>query len=115
MQSLETDRVGFVPVDAGFAHVETPLTARTLAIADPSAKSVDHEVTEIFPRSYRSRFFFADSSARPLRRRSSQFPTGVDRVAARKAVRYAYDSSTGTLYRFTSSREEHGRREKHRA
>jgi hypothetical protein len=33
---------------------------------------------------------------------ASQFPTGVDRVAIRGKVWVAYDSSSGTLYRFTS-------------
>jgi hypothetical protein len=33
----------------------------------------------------------------------SQFPTGVDRVFVRGSRWYAFDSSSGTLYRFTKS------------
>lgn len=33
--------------------------------------------------------------------RASQFPTGVDRVVIRGKIWLAYDSSSGTLYRFS--------------
>ena len=34
----------------------------------------------------------------------SQFPTGVDRIIVRGSRSYAYDSSSGTLYRFTKKK-----------
>src|SRR2546428_14086114 len=36
--------------------------------------------------------------------RASQFPTGVDRVIVRGSTWFAFDTSSGTLYRFTKSR-----------
>ena len=36
--------------------------------------------------------------------RESQFPTGIDRVFIHGSRWYAYDTSSGTLYRFTKSR-----------
>jgi hypothetical protein len=36
--------------------------------------------------------------------RESQFPTGIDRVIIRGSRWYAYDTSSGTLYRVTKSR-----------
>ena len=93
--------VGAVPVDLAFAGGGTALTARILAVADPSAKRV--WMTEAVQST-------AEAVARGFVRgllglglfgsRDAQFPTGVDRVETRGRVWIAYDSSSGTLYHF---------------
>jgi hypothetical protein len=97
--------VGAVPVDIAFTSSGTALSARTLAVADPSAKkvwliegsqSLTQAVTRGFLRGLLGLGLFGGNS--------SQFPTGVDRVIARGGRWYAFDSSSGTLYRFTKSK-----------
>lgn len=94
--------VGAVPVDLAFAGGGSALTARILAVADPSAKrvwltestqSTAEAVSRGFLRGFLGLGLFGS--------RETQFPTGVDRVETRGRVWIAYDSSTGTLYRFT--------------
>jgi hypothetical protein len=105
MTSSGTMDVGAVPVDLTFASSSTALTARTLAIADPSAKrvwmiegaqSLTQAIARGFLRGLLGLGLFGG--------RGSQFPTGVDRVIVRGSKWYAYDSSSGTLYRFTKSK-----------
>ena len=104
MQSAGSIDVGAVPVSFAFASTGTSLTARTLAVADPSAKKVwliegAQSVTQAFTRGFLRGLIglgLFGSGA-------SQFPTGVDRVFVRGARWYAFDSSSGTLYRFTKS------------
>jgi len=96
---------GAVPVDMTFASGGTALTARTLAVADPSAKKVwmieaSQSVGEAFLRGFFREFLGLGLFGG----RSSQFPTGVDHVVALGSRWYAYDSSSRTLYRFTKSR-----------
>jgi hypothetical protein len=94
--------VGAVPVDLTFAGGGTALTARILAVADPSAKRVwlqegAQSMTQAIARGALRGLLglgLFGSNA-------SQFPTGVDRVAIRGKVWIAYDSSSSTLYRFT--------------
>ena len=95
--------VGAVPTDLAFAGGGTALTARILAVADPSAKRVwltesTQSMTEAVARGVLRGMLglglFGD--------RASQFPTGVDRVETRGKHWIAYDSSSGTLYHFTS-------------
>ncbi|HEX2121272.1 MAG TPA: hypothetical protein VHL59_06485, partial [Thermoanaerobaculia bacterium] len=97
--------VGAVPVDMDFAGGGTAISARILAVADPSAKRVwlteaaQSTATAIargFLRGFLGLGLFGS--------RSSQFPTGVDRVVIRGKTWLAYDSSSGTLYRFTRSK-----------
>jgi len=97
--------VGAVPVDLAFAGGGTALTARILAVADPSAKriwftegtqSTIEAVARGFVRGFLGLGLFGS--------RSSQFPTGVDRIVVRDKIWVAYDSSSGTLYRFTKSK-----------
>jgi hypothetical protein len=92
--------VGAVPVDLAMAGGGTALTARILVVADPSSKriwltegaqSAGKAIARGFLRGFLGLGLFGN--------RSSQFPTGVDRVAARGSRWIAYDSSTGTLYR----------------
>jgi hypothetical protein len=95
--------VGAVPTDLAFAGGGTALTARILAVADPSAKRVwltesTQSMTEAVARGVLRGMLglglFGD--------RASQFPTGVDRVQTRGKHWIAYDSASGTLYHFTS-------------
>jgi hypothetical protein len=93
--------VGAVPVDLAFAGGGTAITARVLAIADPSAKRVwlqegAQSMTQAIARgALRGLLGLGLFGSR-----ASQFPTGVDRVVARGNFWVAYDSSSGTLYRF---------------
>jgi len=93
--------VGAVPVDLAFAGGGTALSARILAVADPSAKrvwltestqSTAAAVGRGFLRGVLGLGLFGD--------RASQFPTGVDRVETKGRLWIAYDSSSGTLYHF---------------
>ena len=100
MKTGDAIDVGAVPVDLAIAGGGTALTARVLAVADPSAKRI--WMTE-------GRQSTAKALARGFLRgfiglglygnRSAGFPTGVDRVIARGSRWIAYDSSSGTLYR----------------
>lgn len=100
MKAAEAIDVGAVPVDVALAGGGTALTARVLAVADPSAKriwltegrqSTGKAVARGFLRGFLGLGLFGN--------RSSEFPTGVDRVVARGGRWIAYDSSSGTLYR----------------
>lgn len=90
--------LGAVPVDLSIAK------SPTIAVADPSAKrvwmvegaqSMTQAVTRGFIRGLLGLGLYAN--------RNSQFPTAVDRVFVRGSQWIAYDSSSGTLYRFTRS------------
>ncbi|MDP9194587.1 MAG: hypothetical protein M3P06_23065 [Acidobacteriota bacterium] len=102
MQAAGEIAVGAVPVDLAFAGGGTALTARVLAVADPSAKRVwlqegAQSMTQAIARGVLRGFLGLGLFGS----RASQFPTGVDRVLIRGKVWIAYDSSSGTLYRFT--------------
>lgn len=104
MKSEGEVRVGAVPIDLAFATGSTVLTARRLAVADPSAKKVwliegSQSTLEAFGRG----FLRALLGLGLFGGRSSQFPTGVDRVITRGSEWLAYDSSSETLYRFSKS------------
>jgi hypothetical protein len=97
--------IGAVPVDAAFESGGTALTARTLAVADPSAKRVwIVEGPETFAQAFARGFLRGLIGLGLYGGRTSQFPTGVDRVVIRGSRSYAYDSASGTLYRFTKSK-----------
>jgi hypothetical protein len=104
MRPGETIETGAVPIAVAFASTGTSLTARTIAVADPSAKkvwlvegaqSVGQAFTRGFLRGLIGLGLFGGGA--------SQFPTGVDRLFLRGSKWYAFDSSSGTLYRFTRS------------
>lgn len=96
---------GAVPVDIAFTSSGSALTARTLAIADPSAKKVWLiEGAQSLTQSVARGFLRGLIGLGLFGGRSSQFPTGVDRVFARGGRWYAFDSSSGTLYRFTKTK-----------
>lgn len=93
--------VGAVPVDLAFAGGGTALTARILAVADPSAKRVWlTESTQSTAKAVARGFLRGFLGLGLFGSRSSQFPTGVDRVEIRGRQWIAYDSSSRTLYRF---------------
>lgn len=94
--------VGAVPVDLAFAGGGTALTARILAVADPSAKRVWlTESTQSMATAVARGFLRGLLGLGLFGARSSQFPTGVDRVETRGKNWIAYDSSSRTLYHFT--------------
>ncbi|HEY0155902.1 MAG TPA: hypothetical protein VGF28_01275 [Thermoanaerobaculia bacterium] len=94
--------VGAVPVDLDFAGGGTALTARILAVADPSAKRVWlAEGTQSLAEAIGRGFLRGVLGLGLFGNRASQFPTGVDRVHVRGKHWIAYDSASGTLYYFT--------------
>jgi hypothetical protein len=94
--------VGAVPADLAFAGGGTALTARILAVADPSAKRVWlTESTQSTAEAVARGFLRGVLGLGLFGGHASQFPTGVDRVAIRGRVWIAYDSSSRTLYHFT--------------
>ena len=102
MQPAGEIAVGGVPVDLAFAGGGTALTARVLAVADPSTKRVwleegTQSMTQAVARGVLRGFLGLGLFGS----RGSQFPTGVDRVLVSGKTWLAYDSSSGTLYRFT--------------
>lgn len=102
MKSAGEVAVGAVPVDLAFAGGGTALTARILAVADPSAKRVWlQEGTQSMAQAIARGALRGLLGLGLFGSGASQFPTGVDRVAIRGNVWLAYDSSSGTLYRFT--------------
>jgi hypothetical protein len=105
MKTTGSVSVGAVPVDLAFAGGGSALTARILAVADPSAKRVWlTEGTQSTMQAVARGFLRGFLGLGLFGNRSSQFPTGVDRVVIRDKIWVAYDSSTGTLYRFTKSK-----------
>lgn len=99
MQTIGEINVGAVPVDLASTG------GNTLAIADPSAKRVwliegEQTMLQAIARGFIRGLLGLGLSPK---NRHSYFPTGVDRVASRGGLSVAYDSSSGTLYRFTKS------------
>ena len=102
MQTAESIDVGAVPVDIALAGGGTVLTARVLAVADPSAKRIwMTEGRQSTAKAIGRGFLRGFLGLGLYGGRSSRFPTGVDRVLARGSRWIAYDSSSGTLYRVT--------------
>ena len=105
MQSAGKIDVGAVPVDVAFASDATALSARTLAVADPSGKRVWLiEGVQSTSQAVARGFLRGLLGLGLLGRRGSEFPTGVDRVIARGSSWFAYDTSSATLYRFTKKK-----------
>ena len=97
--------VGAVPTDLAFTSTGTALTARSIAVADPSAKRVWMvEGAQSFTQAIARGFLRGLIGLGLYGGRASEFPTGVDRVIVRGSRSYAYDSSSGTLYRFSRSK-----------
>ena len=91
-------RTGGVPVDLAIVSGETPLTSRSLAVADPSSKTVwfidaPQSAAEAFGRGFlRGLLGIAGSESKP------EFRAGVDRVVARGSDVLAFDSRNGALF-----------------
>jgi len=101
MQPAGSVNVGAVPVDLAVTAHGTALSARTLAVADPAARKVwliegSQGVSEAMARGFLRGLIGLGLSGS----RSSEFPTGVDRIVASGSRWFAYDSSSRTLYRF---------------
>jgi hypothetical protein len=99
MKTIGEIAVGAVPVGVASAG------GNMLAIADPSAKRVwliegEQTFTQAVARGFLRGLLGLGLSPN----RQSEFPTGVDRVLTRGSLWIAYDSASGTLYRFTKSR-----------
>lgn len=99
MKVLGEIAVGAVPTDVASAG------GITLAVADPSAKRVwliegEQTLTQAVTRGFLRGLLGLGLTAN----RQSEFPTGVDRVVTHGPFWVAYDSSSGTLYRFTKSK-----------
>jgi len=104
MQPAGEINAGAVPVDIAIT-APTALTARTLAVADPSAKRVwIVEGNQSFGQAFARGFLRGLLGLGLFGSRDSQFPTGIDRVIVSGKRQLAYDSSSGTLYRFTKSK-----------
>ncbi len=102
MKSGDELAAGAVPVDLAFAGGGTAITAKILAVADPSAKRVWlAEGTQSMAKAIARGFLRGFLGLGLFGSRASQFPTGVDRVEIRGKHWIAYDSSSGTLYQFT--------------
>jgi len=104
MQADGEIKAGTVPVDIAITS-PTALTARTLAVADPSSKRVwviegKQSVSQAFARGFLRSFLGLGLFGG----HDSQFPTGVDRVIVAGRLWLAYDSSSSTLYRFTKNK-----------
>ncbi len=101
MQPAGSVDVGAVPVDLAVTARGTALSARTLAVADPAARKVwliegSQGVSEAMARGFLRGLIGLGLAGS----RSSEFPTGVDRIVASGSRWFAYDSSSRTLYRF---------------
>ena len=94
MKPLRDISVGAVPVDLA-------IRSHTLAVADPSAKRIWMvQGEESFGQAF-ARGFLRGLIGLGLTSGNRDFPTGIDRVIPQGRDLYAYDSSSGTLYRGT--------------
>lgn len=94
-------RVGAVPVDLHVASDRTAITAGQLLVADPSSKRVwAVEGSQSSAAAFGRGFLRGLLGLGLFGSRQSAFRTGVDRVEAAGSTRVAFDSSSGTLYRF---------------
>ena len=101
MQSSGEIAVGAVPVDLAFVGGGSALTARLLAVADPSAKRVwIAESTQSLSKAVGRGFLRGLLGLGLIGNQGSEFGSGVDRVESGASGWIAYDSSRGTLYRF---------------
>ena len=95
-------RVGAVPVDLTFAGGQRALSARSLAIADPSARRIwllegRQSIAQAFTRGFIRGLLGLGLTSN----RARQFPSGIDRVFSHDGRLIANDTSTGTIYRIT--------------
>jgi hypothetical protein len=90
---------GAVPVSIAMTGSGTALSARTFAVADPAAKRIWRiEGTQSTTQAVARGFLRGLIGLGLYDARSSELPTGVDRVLTRGGRTIAYDSSSATLY-----------------
>jgi hypothetical protein len=100
-------RGGAVPVDVVVERSSGPLSAGTLAIADPASKRIwrvegGQSGGAAFARGFlRGLIGLGLYAPRP-----SELPAGVDRIQSAPGGLLAFDSSSGDLYRITSKKSE---------
>ncbi|HYM60257.1 MAG TPA: hypothetical protein VEZ11_05130 [Thermoanaerobaculia bacterium] len=93
---------GNMPMAIAVVSGPTALSALTFAVADPAAKRVwTIEAPQSTKAAVGHGFLAGVLGVGVFKGRASEFPTGVDRVAIAGSSSIAYDTSSGTLYRFT--------------
>ncbi|MFN2238833.1 MAG: hypothetical protein ABR524_05540 [Thermoanaerobaculia bacterium] len=98
---------GAVPVDVVVERASSPLSPRTLAIADPASRRIWRVEGQQSGGAAFARGFLRGLIGLGLYApRSSELPTGVDRIESAAGGLLAFDSSSGDLYRITSKRSE---------
>lgn len=103
--TIERIAVGAVPVDVALAGKADLLGAGEMLVADPSSKRVWREEQRQSTAAAVGRGFTRGLIGLGLYTpKSSEFPTGVDRVMARGKHVIVFDSSSGTLYRLQKGR-----------
>lgn len=96
----EMTAAGGVPSDLAVIRAGSALSAPLIGIADPAAKRVwTTEGTQSVGAAFGRGFLRGLIGLGLFRPRSSEFPTGVDRIASAGGVTTVYDSTSGTLYR----------------
>ena len=97
--TAHTTAAGGTPIDIAVARSANALSATTLAIADPGAQRVWRiEGSQSFGAAFGRGFIRGLLGLGLFRPRSSEFPTGVDRIMSAAGVTVAHDSVSGTLY-----------------
>jgi hypothetical protein len=105
MRNLGEVEVGAVPVDVALESDPNLISAGVVSVADPSSKRIwrverSQSTAEAFGRGF-LRGLLGLGLYTP---RSTEFPTGIDRLWNAEGRRLAYDSSSGTLYRIAGGR-----------
>jgi hypothetical protein len=105
MRNLGEVEVGAVPVDIALESDPNLISAGVVSVADPSSKRIwrverSQSTAEAFGRGF-LRGLLGLGLYTP---RSTEFPTGIDRLWNAEGRRLAYDSSSGTLYRIAGGR-----------
>lgn len=96
---------GAVPVSVAPAGAGNAISARRLLVADPASKRVwEVETTQSAARAFGRGFLRGLLGLGLFSGRTSNYPTGVDRVVRFAGATLAYDSSSGTLYRVMHGR-----------
>jgi hypothetical protein len=110
LESLEVERsvaIGAVPSDLAIARSGNALNAPLIVVADPgSLRLWRTEGAQSVGAAFGRGFLRGLLGLNLFRPRSSEFPSGVDRVVARGGVTVAFDSATGTLYRARGDRSD---------
>lgn len=105
MRILGEAEAGAVPVDLELESDPNLISAGVVSVADPSSKRIwrverSQSTAQAFGRGF-LRGLLGLGLYTP---RSTEFPTGIDRLWNLEGRRLAYDSSSGTLYRISGSK-----------